>query len=89
MNRCLSITIMGHVQGVGFRYHALNKAKEIEINGFVRNQPDGTVYIEIEGDEDRLDQFIDWCRVGPRWANIDSIEVNTIECRNYSGFSVK
>lgn len=42
----ISIRIYGRVQGVGFRVSAQKKADELGITGFVRNEPDGTVYLE-------------------------------------------
>jgi acylphosphatase len=89
MKKSYSITIHGHVQGVGFRFHAKAKANEFEIAGFVRNQPDGAVFIEAEGEEEQLEAFVAWCRMGPRWARVDSLDVQSIEARNYRGFSVK
>jgi len=64
-------------------------AEENGIRGFVRNDPNGSVYIEAEGEESQLEIFTDWCRQGPRWASVDSIRIREIETRNYSGFSVK
>ena len=49
----LSITVHGKVQNVGFRYFTNKRAHEFNIKGFVKNQHDGTVYIEAEG-EDRI-----------------------------------
>ena len=46
-----NIVIQGWVQGVGFRYAARKMAFQYGINGFVRNLPDGSVYIEAEGSE--------------------------------------
>ena len=89
MKKSLSISIFGRVHGVGFRYHALNKAEEMGINGFIRNEQDGSVFIEAEGEEASIDEFVDWCRQGPRWASVDSIEIKSIEPRNYRAFSVK
>ena len=48
----------GHVQGVGFRYSALQVAKEYEVSGFVRNLPDGRVVVEAEGSKDEVEAFI-------------------------------
>jgi acylphosphatase len=89
MRKSISLLIRGHVHGVGFRYHAHTKAIELEIDGFVRNQVDGSVYIEVEGESGNLDEFVKWCRMGPRWSRVDSIDVQPIETRNYTLFTVK
>jgi len=49
----------GHVQGVGFRYTAQGIAKRYEVNGFVRNLPDGQVELVVEGEKHELAAFLD------------------------------
>ena len=48
----------GHVQGVGFRYTALQVAKEFEVAGFVRNLADGRVQVEAEGHAAEIERFV-------------------------------
>lgn len=48
----------GRVQGVGFRYHTLQVAKEFEVCGFVRNLTDGRVLLEVEGPAREIDAFV-------------------------------
>lgn len=60
-----NIRVSGHVQGVGYRYASIRKARGFGIKGFVKNEPDGSVYIEAEADKQQLDKFLDWCRIGP------------------------
>jgi acylphosphatase len=69
----LNIRVRGRVQGVGFRYSALRAARSFDIRGFVRNDPDGSVYIEAEGSEINLELFLDWCRKGPGYGRVDQI----------------
>jgi acylphosphatase len=54
-----SILYQGHVQGVGFRYTAQSIAKRYEVNGFVRNLPDGRVELVAEGEKHELVAFLD------------------------------
>lgn len=51
------ISFRGHVQGVGFRYQAYNVAKGFDVAGYIRNEIDGSVTIEIEGEQEELDAF--------------------------------
>jgi acylphosphatase len=67
------ITVSGKVQGVWFRKSTQDKARELGLRGFVRNQPDGSVYIEASGSPEVLSEFIDWCRQGPPMARVDGI----------------
>jgi acylphosphatase len=48
----------GRVQGVGFRYTALQVAREFEVSGFVSNLPDGRVRLEAEGTAEEIDAFL-------------------------------
>lgn len=82
------ITISGRVQGVGFRYHAMKEARARSINGIVRNSSDGTVYIEAEGPKEQLDNFLEWCREGPSFANVGSVKVESSDPVNYDDFSI-
>ena len=70
-----NIRINGRVQGVGFRFSARNIAKAYGIKGFVRNEPDGSVYIEAEGEEENMNRFIIWCRKGPAMSYVTDVSV--------------
>lgn len=83
------LIVHGRVQGVGFRYSAQRTAQSLGIKGFVKNLPDGSVYIEAEGDEEKVNQYIFWCRHGQSFANITDIEINEGEFKNYKFFDIK
>ncbi len=69
------IKIKGRVQGIGFRYWAVNKAKEIGgISGWVHNAADGSVEILMSGGENEIDDMILACHHGPSLARVDSVE---------------
>jgi acylphosphatase len=84
-----NIRISGRVQGVGFRYSARNMAGFFGVRGFVRNLPDGDVYIEAEGKPLQLEEFINWCRQGPSRARIDFIDVYDGEVMGFKSFEVR
>lgn len=75
MQKNLTMKIYGDVQGVGFRDAAYWVARKLYIAGFVMNDPDGAVYIEAEGEEDALKEFLEWCRKGPITAKVSKAEV--------------
>jgi acylphosphatase len=83
------ITIKGRVQGVGYRYSVLNIAKETGVSGFVKNLPDGTVYIEVEGLINQIDEFIKWCVNNPGRALIKEIIKEEHTVRNYNSFEIR
>ena len=88
MNKHFSIKVIGKVQGVFFRALTKEKADELGITGFVRNEPDGCVYIEAEADEKILQQFMDWCRQGPPRARVEKMEVSEGERKSFASFEV-
>ena len=84
------IIITGRVQGVGFRYFALDKAEELQITGWVRNTYDGKVEMEACGEAKNLETFIDWMKMGPARAIIHTFTVNDISPqRNFTNFTVR
>ena len=88
MKRHLSILVSGRVQGVFYRASAKTKADELGIMGFVQNLPDGNVYIEAEGSEEKLDLFKAWCSEGPPRAQVERVEIKEDELRNFTSFGV-
>ncbi len=84
-----NIRISGRVQGVGFRYNAREAASHYEIMGFIRNQPNGDVYVEAEGTRTSVDEFIAWCRQSAPRARVDAVDVTEGEVRGFGEFMVK
>ena len=84
-----SLIIQGKVQGVFYRNFAQTKAKEIGLNGYAMNKPDGTVYIEVEGEETLLEEFIKHCAIGPAKAKVTGIEKQLGVIIGYTDFIIK
>ena len=76
MDMRVHIIVIGHVQGVGFRYYTFKRAREINVTGYVKNLPDGTVEIEAEGDRSQLEELIDLVKVGPRSAVVNGVSIS-------------
>lgn len=89
MKKAAIITVSGRVQNVGFRYNTLKTAKKNDVYGIVKNLYDGSVYIEAEGEEENLDQFILWCHQGPNWARVDHVNIQNSQVQDYKDFSIK
>lgn len=87
--RSVEITIRGRVQGVGFRYYALRLAGEKHITGYIRNKPDGSVFIEAEGVEEDIDSFLVWCRQGPPRARVDELIITDCPPAGYLKFDIR
>jgi acylphosphatase len=88
MNKLVKLSIRGKVHGVGFRFSCMEAAYRFEIKGFVKNKSDGSVYVEAEGNEENLNQFIKWCHKGPAWARVMNVEVQGGELKNYKSFEI-
>jgi len=69
------IYISGRVQGVFFRSNMRRRALQLGLKGWVRNLPDGRVEAVVEGEEDKIRSLIEWCKVGPPWAVVTSVDV--------------
>lgn len=89
MTKSAIIKVYGRVQGVGFRFYTNKKANELNISGYVQNKPNGSVYIEAEGEETDLLTFIDWCNIGPQWARVTKIETQFVPNINFCKFIIK
>jgi acylphosphatase len=88
MKHC-RITVSGKVQGVYFRDTAKRRAIRLGISGYARNEPDGTVYIEAEGNDQAMAQFIEWCHEGSRQAVVEAVAVTEAEPVGHTGFRIK
>ena len=84
------ITVTGKVQGVFFRASTQRQAAILSLKGFVRNQLDGTVYIEVEGDAQHLTELVEWCQAGgPPGAHVSNVDIEEGELIGYDEFSVR
>ncbi|PWS31119.1 acylphosphatase [Pedobacter paludis] len=83
-----NITITGKVQGVGFRETTKIIANQMSVNGFVRNEKDGSVYIEAEADEIFLEEFVNWCNEGPDRSRVENVSFTEGEVKNYRNFEI-
>ncbi len=82
--------LSGRVQGVGFRYFAYRLARELGLNGWARNRPDGRVEIEVQGEEELLDQFLMEIKSGPQLAIVKDISIDPLEkLENYESFTIE
>ncbi len=81
MKKKVQIKIKGLVKGVFFRVSVQDTAKRLGLKGFVRNSEDG-VEVVAEGNNTELEQLVEFCRKGPKFSKVDSIEVKE---GNYTG----
>lgn len=75
----IAVRVYGKVHGVFFRASTKDRAKELGLTGFVQNEPDGTVYLEAEGDAEALKQLEQWAHEGPGRARVEKVEVAELD----------
>lgn len=76
------VVISGRVQGVYYRALTREQARELGVNGWVKNRPDRKVEGLFEGDREEVDKLISWCRQGPPVADVTAVDV---DWGNYTG----
>ena len=84
--RAVMVRVTGRVQGVGFRWHTVGRARELGVVGWVRNEPDGSVTTHVEGSDEAVSAMIDWLRVGPPAGRVDEVEVEDVPIEGFEGF---
>lgn len=77
------------MQGVSFRFNTKLIADQLGIKGIVKNLENGTVYIEAEASINTLKQFLNWCHEGPQNAQVEKIEHQESELKNYCNFEIE
>ena len=75
MLKHLKLKISGQVRGVGFRWCSYEKFVELGLTGKAENAKDGTVEIDVQGEEALLSQFVEWAHTGPSGARVSNVEV--------------
>lgn len=81
------IVFAGLVQGVGFRYETWGIAQKLALAGFVKNLPDGTVYAEIQGPENKILYLVDCLQSIPR-IHIEKMKMEEMELKQEKDFEI-
>ena len=89
MIRAKHYLVRGRVQGVGYRYFALEAAERLAISGYARNLSTGEVEVHAEGDEVALDRFKQELERGPRMARVVAVEESDVPAASYSCFLIR
>jgi acylphosphatase len=83
------LIITGRVQGVSYRFAAKEIATSLSLTGWVKNTAEGHVEATVSGPEPALQQFIDWCRQGPRLAAVSDVIIQRIPEISFDDFSIR
>ncbi len=85
----VDVVVTGLVQGVAFRWHAQREAQRRGVAGWVRNEVDGSVVGHAEGSSAAVEGFVAWCHEGPRWAEVQRVEVRPAAATGAAGFEIR
>lgn len=86
--KAVTIKVVGKVQGVWFRASTKAKAEELNLNGEVKNMQDGSVFVRAEGNEDDIQTFINWCKIGPEMATVNKIIITNTMAKQFTDFNI-
>jgi acylphosphatase len=84
----IHLLIQGKVQGVFYRVSAKDVADQLRVTGWVRNTKEGDVEVMATGDADRIKEFIEWCKKGPRKAAVTKVVVTEKEEETFENFRI-
>jgi acylphosphatase len=88
--KAVTVKVTGRVQGVSFRWYAVQEAERLGVTGWVRNEPDGgTVAAHLEGDDTAVDAMVEWCRHGPSYASVRHVAVTDAQPTGARRFDVR
>lgn len=84
------LRVHGRVQGVFFRASSRDRARGVGATGWVRNCPDGTVEVWVEGDPDAVEEVEEWVRGGgPKAARVEQVDAEDREPEGFDSFEVR
>lgn len=83
------VYISGRVQGVGYRMTTVQKAKQVGVQGWVKNLPDGRVEAVFEGEQEVVRRIVQWCHQGPSSAQVEAVAVNCESPQGLHGFETR
>ncbi|WEV64852.1 acylphosphatase [Bifidobacterium sp. ESL0732] len=90
-NRVIRVraVVTGLVQGVGYRYFAVNEARRCGVAGWVRNRLDGSVEVEAQGEQSLVSAFVERLGHGPQWGHVDKVETKEIPLSDNESFEFR
>ncbi|NNE95548.1 MAG: acylphosphatase [Acidimicrobiales bacterium] len=84
-----TILVSGRVQGVGFRASCFREARRLGVVGWVRNLPNRSVEVIAEGELEQVEALIAWCKVGPSFSKVESVQVDEEHPQGERSFEIK
>ena len=89
MDKAVSVKVVGRVQGVAFRWYAVQEAERLGVRGWIRNEPDESVAGHFEGPGDAVDALVRWCAHGPSYASVRHVAVTDARPTGAGEFTIR
>ena len=89
MSTAVTVKVTGRVQGVAFRWYAVQEAERLGVRGWIRNEPDESVAGHFEGPADAVDALVAWCGHGPSYASVRHVAVTEASPTGASTFDIR
>ena len=84
------LLITGFVQGVGYRQFVKRQARRLDLTGWVRNLPDGSVEAIVSGPKEKIEELIKHCRKGPFLSEVHNVTISWDETgEEFEGFTIR
>ena len=87
--KCTHLIVSGRVQGVFFRANVKDKALQLGLKGYAKNLENGDVEVVAQGNEEKINELIDFIKKGPGIASVKGIRVNHKEPENFKSFEIR
>lgn len=86
----VELVVRGRVQGVFYRQSTREMASRLGLTGWVKNLPDGSVAVVLEGEKQLVEEAIAWCRQGPPAAMVSDVEASWLDFQGeFSAFGIR
>lgn len=86
--KAIQARVTGRVQGVSFRWYAQEQARRLGVVGWVRNEPDGSVLLHAEGEDEAVAALVAWCHDGPGFARVSNVAVREAAASGATSFDI-
>jgi DNA ligase D-like protein (predicted 3'-phosphoesterase) len=87
--KAVRLAVSGNVQGIGFRYATVARARELGVMGWVRNGEDGEVRVHAEGPAAAVDELIAFLAEGPPGARVEAVDEEAAKVEGHEQFAVR
>ena len=87
--KCVHLIVSGRVQGVFFRDNTRKKAIELGLNGYAKNLSDGNVEIVAQGDEEKINELVEFIKKGPGISKVENIQIKHKELEKFDKFEIR